>query len=189
MNPGTIFEKQYFRRSIEGYRSPHSDPFEYRTVQDIGDEKVIAMMVPFLDDTSNPDRLAQSRIEWNSMTWDDGAQYLPENWFVAYKEGEPIGVVFPTRYNDMPSEGSLSTIAIFPEHQGKGYAKILHAKGLEMLAVMGVTEYVGSTEITNTRMIATALRNGCRLTKVYKIKVDELGHHVPVLPNGHNLEA
>jgi RimJ/RimL family protein N-acetyltransferase len=180
MKPGTIFEKQYFRRSIEGYRSPYDDPFEYRTVPDVGEESVIAMMVPFIDDTSNPDQLAQSRIEWNSMTWDDGAKYRPEHWLVAYKDGIPIGVVFPTRYVDMPSGGSLSTIGIFPEHQGKGYSKILHAKGLESLAAIGVTEYVGSTEITNKRMIATALHNGCMMTKIYKIKVDELGRHRPI---------
>ncbi len=181
MKPGTIFEKQYFRRSIEGYRSPYNDPFEYRTVQELGEERVIAMMVPFIDDISNPDRIAQSRIEWNSMTWDDGAKYRPENWLVAYIDGVPIGVVFPTRYVDMPSGGSLSTIGIFPEHQGKGYSKILHAKGLESLAAMGLKDYVGSTEVTNTRMIATALLNGCELTKVYKIQVDELGRHIPVL--------
>lgn len=180
LNPGDIFEKQYFRRSIEGYRSPYDDPFEYRSVTDVGEEAVIRLMLPFVDDKSNPDKLAQARIEWFGLTDSDITMYRPENWLAAYQNGEPIGIVFPTRYIDVPEEGSISMIGVFPEHQGKGYAKILHAKGLEALAAMGATKYVGSTEVENKRMIATGLRNGCHLTKVYKIRVDELGRHVPV---------
>ena len=180
MEPGTIFEKQYFRRSIEGYRSPYDDPFEYKTVTEVGEEYAQRLLIPFLDDTSNPDRIAQAKIEWSYWTWAEGPKYRPEFWLVAFKEGEPIGVVFPTKYDDMPSEGSISFIAVVPEHQGNGYSKILHAKGLESLANMGLTSYVGSTEVENTRMIATAVRNGCTLTKIYKIKVDEMGRHIPV---------
>ena len=177
---GDTFEKQYFRRKIDGYQSPYNDPFTYRTVEEIGEDKVCVMMLPFVDDVTNPDREAQARIEWQGLVDAEIASPRLENWLVAYKNDVPIGVVFPTRYEDVPDQGSLSTIGVFPEWQGKGFGKILHAKGLEALAAMGVTKYVGSTEVTNAPMIAVAIANGCTLTKIYKIEVDELGRHKPV---------
>jgi len=180
MKPGDIFEKQYFRRRIEGYMSPYSDPFNYRTVSEVGEEKVCMLMLPFVDDTTNPDREAQARIEWQGLMDSEMNTHRLDNWLVAYEGEVPIGVVFPTRFDDVLDQGSLSTIGIFPEHQGKGYGKILHAKGLATLAAMGVTKYVGSTDVNNAPMIAVALANGCTLTKIYKIEVDELGRHKPL---------
>jgi RimJ/RimL family protein N-acetyltransferase len=177
---GDTFEKQYFRRRIDGYQSPYVDPFDYRTVAEIGEDKVCMMMLPFVDDKSNPDQQAEARIEWQGLVDSDVCSPLLQSWLVAYQDDSPIGVVFPTRYEDVPDQGSLSTIGVFPQWQGKGYGKILHAKGLETLAKMGVTKYVGSTEVTNIPMIAVAVANGCVLTKIYKIKVDELGRHKPI---------
>ena len=174
------FQKQYARRSIEGYTSPYDDPFEYRTVLDIGEEEVIRMMIPFVEDKTNPDQLAQARIEWDGYSVAEITSYHPENWLIAFKDDAPIGVVFPTRYLDQPEEGSISFIGVLPVWQGRRFGKILHAKGLEALAKMGVTRYVGSTEISNKPMLATFLANGCAFTKIRTIQVDELGRHIPI---------
>jgi len=114
LDAGDTFEKQYFRRSLEGFRSPYNDPFEYRTVNEVGEDVVIGLMLPFVDDKTNPDRLAQARIEWDGLTDADTATYRPENWLVAYYQAEPIGIVFPTRFVDIPEEGSISMIGVFP---------------------------------------------------------------------------
>jgi ribosomal protein S18 acetylase RimI-like enzyme len=174
------FQKQYARRSLDGYTSPYDDPFEYRTVLDVGEEAVMRLMIPFVEDKTNSDRMAQARIEWEGYIVAEITRYQPENWLVAFNAEVPVGVVFPTRYLDQPEEGSISFIGVFPEWQGRGYGKILHAKGLEALASMGVTRYVGSTEVSNALMLATFLANGCEFTKIRTIQVDELGRHKPI---------
>ncbi len=100
----------------------------------------------------------------------------PDKWLVAFISGNPIGYVFPQQFWDKPEEGSIFDIAVLPNFQGKGYGKILHAKGLEMLAEMGVENYVGSTEVENLPMIAIFLANGCVLTKIHTIEFDDYGN-------------
>ena len=116
-----------------------------------------------------------AKEKFDSLVEFAGTAYQPKHWLIAYREGTPIGYVFPQRYFDIPEEGSIFDLAVVPEFRSNGYGKILHSKGLEMLASMGVTNYVGSTEIQNERMIAIFLANGCTLTKVRMIQIEEDG--------------
>jgi GNAT superfamily N-acetyltransferase len=165
-----IIQKQYARRDITGYKSPYSDPFEYRSIVEIGMDEVCRTMIPFNENKSAPDRFAQARIEFDELIEYAGTAYKPEYWYAATLGNKIIGVVFPQRYWDKMEEGSIFHIGVLPEHQGKGYGKILHAKGLETLATMGCTGYVGSTEIENARMISVFLANGCKLTAVREVE-------------------
>ena len=174
-------EKQYARRNISGYRSPYADPFEYRSIVTVGIDEVFKLMAPSVENKSNADSLAQAKIEFEEFVRFAGPFYLPENWLVAFKDGEAVGYVFPQQYWDKPEEGSIFSIAVLPELRDRGYGKIIHAKGLEVLAESGVESYVGSTEITNRAMIATFLANGCTLSKIHRIEVDESGNHLRFL--------
>jgi len=180
MEPGTVFEKQEFRRSIEGYRSPFDDPFLYKTIDEVGRDEVVRMLLPFIDGVSNLDPFAQGWIEFQDLIDLAGTAFQPQDWLVAYLGQDPVGVVFPSRWENYdPSKGSIKMIAIVPEMQGRGFAKILHAKGIEVLASIGVTTYIGSTEMENTRMIQTFLTNGCERTRVLKYVMNERGMNVP----------
>ncbi|MFI5201237.1 MAG: GNAT family N-acetyltransferase [Candidatus Kapaibacterium sp.] len=172
-----IIEKQYARRAISGYRSPYADPFEYRPILSVGMDEVYRFiaMAPFFDIQPDTDPLSQARTEFDVLVEFAASAYAPEHWLIACKDGNPVGYIFPQRYWDVPEEGSIFAIGVFPEMQGRGYGKILHAKGLEILARMGLRSYVGSTETKNFAMIAIFLANGCKLSKIHKIEVDENG--------------
>ncbi len=172
-----VIKKQYARRNIEGYRSPYNDSFEYRSTYTLGIDEIcrLILMAPFFAIEPDTDSLLQARAEFDILVEHAGSAYAPEYWLVAFKDGNPVGYVFPQRYFDKMEEGSIFAIGVLPKFQGNGYGKVIHAKGLEMLAAMGVTSYVGSTEIENAPMIAIFLANGCELTKVHTIEVDENG--------------
>jgi len=180
MQPGTIIEKTYARRSIEGYKSPYNDPFTYKSVAELGEECVIELLLPFVDNLDSLAGFAQSRVEFQALAEHAGSAYRPENWLIAYLNEAPIGATFPTRWWDHLEGGSITLVAVLPVYQGKGYGKILHAKGLEILASIGVLKYVGSTATTNTPMLRIFERNGCELGPVRKFRVDERGMHVPI---------
>jgi len=174
-----IIKKQYARRNIAGYQSPYNDPFEYRPIADINQQEFFQILSEVLHSTpiieSKAERLARAEKEFLEWVEYAGVVYGPKHWYLAYLEGEPTGVVFPQQYWDKMEEGSIFHIGILPRFQGNGYGKILHAKGLETLAKRGVTSYVGSTGVSNERMIAVFLANGCTLTKIHTIEVDENG--------------
>ena|SRR5947209_1958047 len=172
-------KKQYARRLIEAYRSPYNDPFTYQLVTEFGIERLVPLLAPFIDNKTNSDAMAQSWIEWNGLIIDRESHL--QHWFVALFSGELIGILLPSRFNEPHQDGgSLTMIAVLPEYQGMGYGKILHAKGLEILAGMGVTKYTGSTDVRNMPMLATFRSNGCEFTRIRTIEVDELGRHHPI---------
>lgn len=172
-----IIEKQYARRSIAGFRSPYEDPFQYTSITHIDSYAEIVAVVQQLQDESlgrdMHDEDAKTKFE--GMIEFAGSAYSPESWMIVRDGDRTVGAVFAQRYWDKLEEGSLFVVGLTPEYRGKGYGKILHAKGLELLAAQGVEEYVGSTDIHNIPMIRVFEANGCRLTAVRKI---ELGNGI-----------
>jgi len=132
-------------------------------------------MAPFFDIQPGMDPLSQARTEFDVLVEFAASAYAPEHWLIAFKDGSPVGYVFPQRYWDAPEEGSIFAIGVLPEFQGRGFGKIIHAKGLEILSELGMVRYAGSTETKNSAMIAIFLANGCHLTKTHTIEVDENG--------------
>jgi GNAT superfamily N-acetyltransferase len=167
-----IIEKQYARRTIEGYKSPYDDPFSYRPISEFSEEELCGIL----------DRVQQGAIardlddepskqKFEGMIQFAGSRYDPKYWMVALQDDKPVGVVFAQRYHDAPSLGSLFLVALIPEMRGKGLGKVIHAKGLELLAEMGVTKYTGSTDVLAESMIKVFVENGCELTKILKIDI------------------
>lgn len=164
-------EKQYARRSLVGYRSPYADPFTYKSILELQQEIVIEVLETVESGSLGRDFGDENPLaNFSKLVEFAGTAYDPTNWLVAYDGAIPIGVVFAQRYWDKKEEGSLFVVGLVPEYRGKGFGRVLHAKGLELLANEGVTSYVGSADVQNVPMIHVFETNGCQLTTVRKIE-------------------
>lgn len=153
--------KIFVRKELDGYTSPYDDPFTYRTLRDTGRDEFIAVMTTasegdmFEEEERNPEREFDELIEYA------GPAFNPDHWRMALLDGVPAGVLLPQPYHDAPHKGTLFYIGVLPAFRGRGFGKILHAAGLEYLARLPVSAYVGSTDTRNTPMAAVFQRNGC----------------------------
>jgi ribosomal protein S18 acetylase RimI-like enzyme len=167
-----IIQKQYARRNIEGYRSPYSDELSCRPISSLKREEIIAIYGEAMRDTAGRDLDSTNpALELDHNIEFAGTAYHPETWVIAYRDEKPVGVIFAQRYDDKMEEGSLFFVGVMPAFRGQGLGKVLHAKGLEMLASIGVKEYVGSTDVQNEAMIKTFAANGCRLYAIRDVDV------------------
>jgi RimJ/RimL family protein N-acetyltransferase len=158
-------EKAFVKKNVQGFTSPHEDPFSYRTLAEIGDDRFIEIMVeaatgdPFEDpDSTDP------REEFQELVDYAGNRFDPTWWRVAYLDDRPVGIVLPQEFDDREHEGSLFYVGVLPEFRGRGFGKILHAGGLAFLAQHGVTDYIGSTDTRNHPMMRVFEANGCNRT-------------------------
>ena len=156
------YPKLYFKRELADYLAPYTDPFEYRSILDapIPDEvfEVIASTAHD-EDRSNLAVLGKKEFDY-LVRWANDA-YDPAVWWLAYLGGSLAGFVFPQLYYDARTMGSVWHIGVLPEFRGKGFGKILHARALETLRVLGAERYSGSTEPENEAMIRIFRANGC----------------------------
>lgn len=157
-------EKAYFRRELDNYQSPYIDPFEYRSLAELGEATFIDCFVQIYPENLNRNfNHDNPRGEFFELKVGAGKTFDPMRWLVAYYSGvTPAGVVIPKVFDDIPDEGTIHTFGLFQEFRGRGLGKKLHAKGLADLAKAGVKKYVGSTDVNNLPMIATFKANGCK---------------------------
>lgn len=157
--------KVFVERRLEGYRSPHSDPFAYRPLSLVGRRRFVRVMAeasegdPFEDDA---DRDVER--EFQDLVDHAGRSFDPSWWQIATLEDEAVGVVLPQAYPERPDEGTLFYVGVRPAFRGRGYGRVLHAAGLAFLSRHGVTKYMGSTDERNAPMIAVFRTNGCART-------------------------
>lgn len=160
-------EKFFFERQIDGYRSPYDDPFDYRSLAELGEDRFVELVAlaaegdPFEEMTSSdPRKSFRELVEYAGEAFDAAW------WRAAFLAATPVGVVLPQVYPDSPTEGTLFYVGVLPPHRGLGYGRTLHAWGLTFLADHGVTRYVGSTDSRNLPMIAVFRANACEQTGV-----------------------
>jgi ribosomal protein S18 acetylase RimI-like enzyme len=167
-----IIQKQYARRNIEGYTLPYSDDLQYVSISELKRDEIERLLAEAMRGTAGRDLdPSQPGPEFDHNIEFAGTAYHPETWVIAYRDEKPVGVIFAQRYDDKMEEGSLFFVGVMPEYRGQGQGKVLHAKGLEMLASIGVKEYVGSTDVQNEAMIKTFAANGCRLYAIRDVDV------------------
>jgi GNAT superfamily N-acetyltransferase len=167
-----IIQKQYARRNIEGFTSPYVDGLRYASIAGMERRDIERALGEAMRDTASRDLDASApALELDHNIEFAGTAYHPETWVVAYRGDEPAGVIFAQRYDDKMEEGSLFFVGVLPAFRGQGLGKVLHAKGLEMLASIGVKEYVGSTDVQNEAMTRTFAANGCRLYAIRDVEV------------------
>jgi GNAT superfamily N-acetyltransferase len=158
-------KKAFVEKDIHGYRSPHEDPFTYRSLAEVGEDRFIEVMSeaargdPFEDMTRR-----DARAGFRDLIEYAGKRFDPTWWRIAYVEGEPAGVVLPQAFEKRDDEGTLFYVAVRPAFRGRKYGRVLHAAGLEFLSRKGIVKYVGSTDARNFPMLAVFQTNGCRQT-------------------------
>jgi RimJ/RimL family protein N-acetyltransferase len=166
--------KQYAQRDIVGFASPYADPFAYRTLADLGNPVFVSAFARVCAESQGADVLGylqNPEAEFNGLIELAGCSFDANHWLLAFHAEELAGMVLPQRFPELPQAGTLLHIALVPEFRRRGYGKVLHAKGLERLAGLGVVRYVGSTHVDNTAMIRVFQENGCRLTAVEERRV------------------
>ena len=166
--------KQYARREIVGFVSPHADPFGYRALADLGRAVFVEAFKRVCAESQGIDVLGYLRDPEAELDWlieFAGSSFDANQWLLAFYGEELAGMVLPQCFPGQPDAGTLLHIALVPEFRRRGYGKVLHAKGLELLARLGARRYVGSTHVDNSAMIRVFEENGCRLTGVQEREV------------------
>lgn len=158
-------EKVFVELKLDEFEGRHEDPFTYRSLTEIGEDRFVELMTksatgdPF-EDVS----LRDPRSDFRDLINYAGAGFDPTWWRVAYLDRDPIGVVLPQVFSDRTNEGTMFYVAVLPEFRGRGFGRVLHASGLAFLAAKGITRYIGSTDARNLPMIAVFRANGCEQT-------------------------
>lgn len=159
--------KQYARRQVDAYHSPYADPFRYVSLAKTGESLFVAALAEVNKSSLSRDiKTGDPQAEFKSLKEFAGSAFDPQYWEIAYVETEIAGIVCAQRYFDKPEEGSLFHLGVVEKFRGKGYGKILHAHGLELLARQAISSYVGSTDVLNKPMIGIFVKNGCALTQI-----------------------
>jgi RimJ/RimL family protein N-acetyltransferase len=155
--------KIYVNKTLDGYTSPYDDPFTYRTLREIGRDEFLAVLTAASEGDMFEEEHYDPEREFDELIERAGLGFTPDHWQLAFLDGVPAGVILPQIYHDAPHKGTLFYIGLLPLFRGRGLGKILHAAGLEYLAGLPVSTYIGSTDIRNTPMTAVFQRNGCTI--------------------------
>jgi RimJ/RimL family protein N-acetyltransferase len=154
-------KKLFFEKSLENYDMPYDKPFNFKTLNEVGKNYFIEIMVkasigdPFEDMASDPEKGFQELVDYA------GEKFNPNWWKIAYLNNIPVGVILPQIFSYSIDEGTLFYLGIIPEFRGKGFGKIIHSIGLEFLKTKNVLKYKGSTDIENKPMINIFKMNNC----------------------------
>ena len=159
----SIFQdKAYFKKKIDGYRSPNIDRLRYRSISEIGESRMLDIHRKIYEanlnrnfNSEDPDADYRSHVE------SAGSFFNPDDWYAVFDGDAPAGVLFPQRFSDAPDEGTLMSMGLLPHFRRQGLGKVLHATGLEILSKQGATQYIGSTDLENAAMIRVFEINGC----------------------------
>ena len=154
------YSKKLFIRNLRTFSPVYTDNFKYKSINEIGNRKFSELFKVCIEDPIEKYiqfRKCEIRIKklFRSI-------YTIDNWKVATLKNENVGIIMPHIFPEDLKLGTLLEIGLKPEYRGKGYVRILHAHGLEILKQMGAKKYLGSTETTNHAMLRVFELNGCR---------------------------
>lgn len=158
-------EKIFVEKDLSASRAEREDPFVYRSLAEIGEDRFIEVMTEAATGDPFEDVSARDpRSDFADLVSYAGTSFDPTRWYVAYLDRDPIGILLPQTYSDRKNEGTLFYVGVLPEFRGRGFGRILHSSGLALLAGRGVERYVGSTDARNLPMTAVFRANGCTQT-------------------------
>lgn len=157
--------KVFVEKDLTGYESPHEDPFSYESLPDLGEPRFLDILSesaigdPFEDVGSrNP------KSDFDDLVSYAGPKFDASWWQAAFLGRDAIGVILPQAFAESDGQGSLFYVGVRPEFRGRGFGKILHARGLAFLAGKNIRRYIGSADARNEPMKAVFRANGCRQT-------------------------
>jgi hypothetical protein len=151
---------QVFKRNLTKFKFCYQDPFEYKSIKETGLKDFFEV---FKKSAENPIKnFEKFKIYVNKMITLIKDTYDIGNWKIILLNKKPIGILMPHVFKENPELGVILNIGLLKNERGKGYGKIIHARGLELLKNMGAKRYKGSTGINNTAMLKVFKANGCR---------------------------
>ena len=155
-----MYSKKLFTRNLRTFTSVYTDNFEYKSINEIGNRKFSELFKVCIKDPI--EKYIQFRKYEIRIKKLFRSVYTIDNWKVATLKNENVGIIMPHIFPEDLKLGTLLEIGLKPEHRGKGYGRVLHAHGLEILKQMGAKKYLGSTETTNHAMLRVFELNGCK---------------------------
>ncbi|MFN8672796.1 MAG: GNAT family N-acetyltransferase [Candidatus Sericytochromatia bacterium] len=153
-------KKILYDKFLEKHNFNYEDIFEYKTISEIGEDKFIEIFDEVTKDDIEREGISAS-IYYQGIKDDANKTFNPNRWKIVIYNKDIIGVIMPQVFWDLPEEGSIFYIGLIPKYRKKGYGKILHAKGLELLKDEGVKRYIGSTLDNNLGMNKIFELNNC----------------------------
>ena len=157
--------KKYFFKDIVNYKSPYCDLFEYEQLNKLD----LDILLNILEDIRVKDPTEDLQIpvsEAYAELIENYRQPYATAWKVATTDKQIVGIILPDIFSDEPKKGTLGYIGVTSSFRQKGWAKILHAKGLEEITKLGATKYWGSTHVENIAMAKVFESNGCTLAGI-----------------------
>jgi RimJ/RimL family protein N-acetyltransferase len=154
------YSKKLFTRSLRNFKSSSRDNLEYRSVPEIGLQQFFVLFKACVEDHIK--KFDQFKKYFNKVKKLIHNTYDIENWKAVSLNNVNIGIVMPHIFPEDTKLGTLLEIGLKASYRGKGYGRIIHARGLGLLKEMGAKRYLGSTEITNYAMLRVFELNGCR---------------------------
>lgn len=154
------YSKNLFTRNLPTFKSNYKDIFEYKSFNELDLHKLHKL---FKQCVENPiENYIRFRKYSNKLKRLVRNMYDYQNWKVVSLNNKDIGIIMPHLFPEDPALGTLLNIGLRPKCRGKGYGRVIHAHGLELLKQMGAKKYLGSTETTNQAMLRVFEINGCR---------------------------
>lgn len=158
--------KLYVERSLEDPPACADDPFEYRSLEQVGEDAFIRVLAELEPAPAGRDPLEWAGEEFRDLRESAGTAFQPAAWLLAFHQGAVAGLLLPQLFPDEPEEGTLYWIGLLPAWRGRGLGRTLHAHGLRELARQGALRYLGSTALENEAMRRVFAANGCGETGV-----------------------
>lgn len=154
------YSKNLFTRNLRTFSPNYKDIFKYKSFNELELYKLHKLFKHCIE--GSIEDYARFRNYSKKLKRLVRNVYDYENWKVALLNNTAIGIIMPHVFPEDPKLGTLLNIGIRPKYRGKGYGRIIHAHGLELLKQMGAKKYLGSTEITNYAMVKVFELNGCK---------------------------
>jgi ribosomal protein S18 acetylase RimI-like enzyme len=154
--------KLYVERELDGFQSEGADPFTYLSLAEAGESAFVNILAGLEPAEPGTASQALARTGFQELLDLAGSALDRTGWFLVLRHGEPVGLVLPQLFPDSPAEGTLYWIGLLPGWRGRGWGRVLHARGLELLLGRGARRYIGSTPLDNLPMRRIFQLNGCR---------------------------
>jgi ribosomal protein S18 acetylase RimI-like enzyme len=154
------YSKKLFTRTLKKLDFDYIDSFKYQSLDEAGAYKFFRLSIVSIKDFIK--KYDRFRIYLNKMKRLVRNTYEINQWKIVSTRNKNIGIIMPHIFPEKPGLGTLLEIGLKPECRGKGYGRIIHAHGLELLKQMGAKKYLGSTETTNYAMLRVFEINGCK---------------------------
>lgn len=150
------------RGTLDRARRPAHRPFTFRTADELGRAGLRTLLAALWHGGPTPSRFATAGEELDQLLHHAtpagrGARPATALWRVAYRDGDPAGVILARVDGD---QGALAYLGLLPALRGQGLGRALHAEALWLLRTAGARAYEDATTVDNAPMRRLFARAG-----------------------------